>query len=92
MGRNTKRNTDNNEYRFINETIKKKPLDKKRLARKLVSIIGSGLLFGCCASAACGGMFPVFIEQFGLSSAQEPDLRSVTPPPSEDTASGEFLR
>lgn len=87
MGRNTKRNTDNNEYRFINETIKKKPLDKKRLARKLVSIIGSGLLFGCCASAACVGMFPVFIEQFGLSSAQEPDLRIVTPPPSEDTAS-----
>lgn len=57
MGRN-KRDTNNNEYRFINETIKKKTLDKKRIFRKLISIIGSDILFGCCASAACVGMFP----------------------------------
>lgn len=83
MGRN-KSDTNNNEYRFINETIKKKTLDKKRIFRKLISIIGSGILFGCCASAACVGMFPFFIEQFGISSAHEPDLRIVTPPPSAD--------
>lgn len=81
MGHKKDKDTNEKEYRFINETIKKEPLDKRKIVRRIASIVGSGILFGCCASAACVGMFPVFIEQFGIATTQDTALRIVTPSP-----------
>lgn len=89
MGQKIEKDTKDETYRFMNETIKKEPLDKKKIIRKLASIIGSGILFGCCASAACVGMFPVFAEQFGISTTQQEDLRIMTPFPDEGMKASE---
>ena len=43
---------DNEKYEFIKETIKKPPVNRKKLFRKIVSTILLGLLFGLCACAA----------------------------------------
>lgn len=84
MGHKKDENTQEESYNYIKETIKREPVDKTRIARKIATIIGSSVLFGCCASAACAGMFPVFVEQFGIGVVERDNLRIITPSP-EDT-------
>lgn len=81
MGHDRDKDKNEENYHFIKETIKRKPLDKKEIVYKIAAIVGSGVLFGCCASAACVGMLPVFVEQFGIEMVQNEDLRIVTPSP-----------
>ena len=46
------------DYEFITETIKKPPVNKRKLFKKVFSTIFLGLLFGLCACVAFLLCFP----------------------------------
>lgn len=79
MGDDKDRIPDSENYHFIKETIKKKPIDKKALAVKIAAIIGGGVLFGICAAAAFVRTVPELAQQFGTDPKQE-DVKLLTPP------------
>ncbi len=49
---------DPDQYEFITETIKKPPVNKKKLVRKIVTTIFLGVLFGLCATLTVLICFP----------------------------------
>ncbi|MDC7288237.1 S1C family serine protease [Blautia schinkii] len=79
MGDDKDRIPDSENYHFIKETIKKKPIDKKALAVKIAAIIGGGVLFGVCAAAVFVRTVPELGRQFGTDPKQE-DVKLLTPP------------
>lgn len=87
MGQDREKETNKDDYYFIKETIKEKPLNKKKIICKIAAIVGSGVLFGCCAAAACVGTFPFFAEQFGMGLVPREDLKIVTPSPEAEMIS-----
>ena len=52
-----------NSYEFIKETIKAKPLDKKKLAKQLGRLAGSGAVFGLAAALVFGALAPSLLEK-----------------------------
>lgn len=66
MGKDRKEELDQEEilqetedsYEFIKETIKAKPLDKKKLARQIGRLAGSGAVFGLAAALVFGALAP----------------------------------
>ena len=52
-----KNKMDTQEYQFIQETIKKQPTDRRKMACRLLTIAGCGVLFGGCAAAVFRGIF-----------------------------------
>lgn len=52
-----------NSYEFIRETIKAKPLDKKKLAKQLGKLAGSGAVFGLAAALVFGTLAPGLLER-----------------------------
>lgn len=81
MGHDRDKETGQENYRFLNETIKEKPGKKKKIIRKIAVIMGSGILFGSCAAASCIGMLRILPEPFGMEMVPKKDLRIVTPLP-----------
>ena len=63
---NKERNTEQKkeEYIFINETIKKRPTEKRKLCR-IAAFAGCGMVLGGCAMAAWGGIIPSFARREG---------------------------
>ena len=45
-------------YEFMKETIKAKPLDKKKLAKQIGKLAGSGAVFGLAAALVFGALAP----------------------------------
>lgn len=87
MGQDKKK--DYNDYHFINETIKKRPLTRMEIARRLAAIAGSGILFGCCAAAGFVGAMPTVSRQAqSRAEAQREDITISTPSPEEEQAAG----
>ncbi len=58
-------------YRFMNETIKKRPVDRRRLAGIILGITAAGLLFGVCAAFTFTAVFPTAAQRLGLMPAQQ---------------------
>ena len=50
-------------YEFMKETIKAKPLDKKKLARQLGKLAGSGAVFGLAAAMVFGALAPGLLQR-----------------------------
>lgn len=50
-------------YEFIRETIKAKPLDKKKLAKQLGRLAGSGAVFGLTAALVFAALAPGLLER-----------------------------
>lgn len=74
MGRETDNWEREEQHYYIKEKIKKKPVDKKRIFQKIISIAAGGLLFGCSAAAAWVGFLPVFQKQFGRDNVQKTNI------------------
>lgn len=69
-------------YRFMNETIKKQPVDRRRLVRNILGITAGGLFFGACAALAFAIVFPAAVQRLGLVSEQQSiNLSEITPFP-----------
>lgn len=79
MGDDKDRKPDAQDYHFIKETIKKKPVDKKAVAVKIAAIIGGGVLFGVCAAAAFARTAPEFVQRFGIAPKEQEDVKLTTP-------------
>ncbi|MGI6069777.1 MAG: S1C family serine protease [Blautia sp.] len=58
------------DYKFIKETIKDKPLNKRVLFTKIAGFIGAGILFGAAAAVTFAGVFPA-AENY-LKQEEEP--------------------
>ena len=63
MKQDMDRRKNTQEYQFIQETIKKQPTDRRKMAYRLLTIAGCGVLFGGCAAATFAGMFPVLADR-----------------------------
>ncbi len=50
-------------YEFMKETIKAKPLDKKKLARQIGKLAGSGAVFGLAAALVFGALAPGLLQR-----------------------------
>ena len=49
-------------YEFMKETIKAKPLDKKKLAKQIGKLAGSGAVFGLAAALVFGALAPGLLQ------------------------------
>ncbi|MDO4189207.1 MAG: hypothetical protein Q4D29_09475, partial [Lachnospiraceae bacterium] len=62
------------DYEFVTETIKKKPVNKKRLVHRLIQSVGFGILAGISACL----IFAVFAPKIYKSiNPDEPDLITI---------------
>lgn len=50
-------------YEFMKETIKAKPLDRKKLARQIGKLAGSGAVFGLAAALVFGALAPGLLQR-----------------------------
>lgn len=64
----------NKEYEFVTETIKKKPVNKKRLVLKIVHSIGFGVIAGLTACAVFGFFGPKLYTRI---NPDEPDMITI---------------
>ena len=79
--RNDKKPSSEN-YPFIKETIKERPIDKKDLTRKFLTAAVCGVIFGGCAVGTMALLIPEALESLGKSSEQRTEITlapSVTP-------------
>lgn len=58
-----KNKMDTQEYQFIKETVKKQPKENGSLLRRLLMIVGCGVLFGGCAAVTFASVFPVMADR-----------------------------
>ena len=58
MKQDKERRKDTQEYQFIQETIKKPPIE-----RRVLATAGCGILFGGCAAVTFAGVFPVLADK-----------------------------
>lgn len=75
-------------YSFVNETIKKKPLNKKKILKKTALTIVSAIVFGVVACATFFVLVPMFGSQ--ITTTEEPE-RIVLPEEEEETDVNDFL-
>lgn len=53
------------DYKFIKETIKEKPLNKRALLMKAAGVLGAGILFGAAAAVTYVGVLPAVEKHLG---------------------------
>lgn len=91
MGKDRGKGPDSGEdYQFMKETIKRKPLDTRRILVKVLAIIGGGLLFGISAAAGFSGS-SALVMHLGDKEAGKEDIRLITPAPEASEESGENM-
>ena len=59
----TEKGDPGDSYEFMKETIKAKPLDKKKLARQIGKLAGSGAVFGLAAAMVFGALAPGLLQR-----------------------------
>ena len=59
----TEKGEPGDSYEFMKETIKAKPLDKKKLARQIGKLAGSGAVFGLAAAMVFGALAPGLLQR-----------------------------
>ena len=65
----TEDENNNSEYQFIKETIKERPVNKKKVLTRIIMILISALLFG----AVSAGVFMFTVRQFMNGRDDSPD-------------------
>ena len=60
----TEDENNNSEYQFIKETIKERPVNKKKVLTRIIMILISALLFG----AVSAGVFILTVRQYQLAA------------------------
>ncbi len=60
-------------YKFIKETIKERPINKKTLFMRIAGIMGAGMLFGATAAVTCAGVLPV-AEKYWEDNEETPKV------------------
>ena len=63
MRQDIERNKNKQEYQFMQETIKKRPTERRSMARRLLAVAGCGILFGGCAAVTFAEVFPVLADK-----------------------------
>ncbi len=66
--------TEEKDYDFIRETIKEKPANKKKMAMRLCSVAGIGLVFGVAAALAFSIVAPRFMQKLEDPSQAKIDI------------------
>ena len=61
MRQDIERNKNKQEYQFMQETIKKRPTERRSMARRLLAVAGCGILFGGCAAVTFAEVFPCLL-------------------------------
>lgn len=96
---NSQKETDNEDYSFLRETIKGKPMDKRKICFKVLGLIGGAILFGIVAAVVFVRVVPM-VENYSKKPEQvdiptddpeetvtpepEPTATEVTPTPEEE--------
>ena len=75
---------DNEKYEFMTETIKKPPVNKRKLFRKIVTTIFLGILFGACACLAFVLCFPRLQAYFYPADETKPVYLPIDKPATEE--------
>ena len=63
MRQDIERNKNKQEYQFMQETIKKRPTERRSMACRLLAVAGCGILFGGCAAVTFAEVFPVLADK-----------------------------
>ena len=63
MRQDIERNKNKQEYQLMQETIKKRPTERRSMARRLLAVAGCGILFGGCAAVTFAEVFPVLADK-----------------------------
>lgn len=83
---------ENDKYEFITETIKKPPVNRKKLFKKIVLTIFLGVLFGACACATFLLCFPKFELLFAPSDGMKQVFLPIDETTGEEEPVEEFVR
>lgn len=75
---------DNEKYEFMTETIKKPPVNKRKLFRKIITTIFLGILFGACACLAFVLLFPRLQDYFFPIDETKPVYLPIEKPATEE--------
>lgn len=96
--RNHKKNTDQElsgnqeEYHFLKEVIKEKPMDKRKILWRVGGIMAGAVLFGVVAAFTFAQMLPRIMPEEKndkVDISEEPEPPSITPKPTEEQADQE---
>lgn len=85
MAKDRVKESEKETYHFMNETIKKKRVDKKAALRKAAAAAGCGILFGICAAAAMTVSEPFFKKYMDSDETPKEDVRLITAAPEKIT-------
>lgn len=88
----TMEDKENNNYEFITETIKKPPVNRKKLVKKIFLTIFLGALFGVCACITFLLCFPKFEQFFAPSDGMKQVFLPIDDGTSEEEPVEEFVR
>ncbi len=83
---------ENNNYEFITETIKKPPVNRKKLVKKIFLTIFLGALFGVCACITFLLCFPRFEQYFAPSDGMKQVFLPIDDGTAEEEPVEEFVR
>lgn len=75
------------DYPFIKETIKERPIDKKTVLRRLAMAASCGIVFGICAVVTVMAFVPNIFRQFE-KEAKKPETVQLSPPAGSEFARG----
>ena len=75
------------DYPFIKETIKERPIDKKTVLRRLAMAAFCGIVFGICAVVTVMAFVPNIFRQFE-KEAKKPETVQLSPPAGSEFARG----
>ena len=81
MAKDRVKESEKETYHFMNETIKKKHMDKKAVFYKAAAVAGCGVIFGVCAAGAMVVTQPIFKKYMNADEAPEEDVRLITVAP-----------
>ena len=85
MAKDRVKESEKETYHFMNETIKKKHMDKKAVFYKAAAVAGCGVIFGVCAAGAMAVTQPIFKKYMNADEAPEEDVRLITVAPENIT-------
>lgn len=85
MAKDRVKGSEKETYHFMNETIKKKRMDKKAAFYRAAGVAGCGIIFGVCAAGAMTVTRPIFEKYMNTGEAQKEDVRLITAAPKRIT-------
>lgn len=86
MGKDTENGPEEQDYQFMKETIKKKPLNIRKIAGRAVLIAAGGALFGLSGAYVFSWTTPSFMQKFGIVAEDSKNVKLAQPTPSQSEA------